>query len=456
MRMCARKELVCLLLIIVSFTAQAQGCCSGGGGSPLADGAASGVLPAGQMEFLATYKHTGSNRFMSGDRDTIPFFESLRSNYLFLKADYGVSDRFTFSVSVGYYLNRTITEFPDTSYANGAMLVERHKVESKGFGDLILFPRYNVLRTKGSRPVELNLGLGLKIPIGQSNDSSFIGYAYYINYQQNPPVLDSNQIWQTSPPTVQATTGSNDILFNLFFMQRYHRAKLRFLVNYTYMHKGWNQLGIKFGDYSSLGLSLGTTVFKSLGILAQFRGEYISPIRTHADIDVLSLYNIDPESTGSWKLSFVPQLTYAFKRPEIQLFATADFPLYQYLHGTQIASRWDVTCGVAYRFSLRKKKEAQPDKEEMPLAYTEEKFRVWGKCDMCKNTIEKTLLGMKGVHFAQWDQSTQQVVVRYQKDMSSVEDLKIALAKVGYDTDTHKASDKAYNNLHSCCKYERE
>lgn len=450
------KEVICLLLTIVSFTVYSQGCCSGGGGSPLADGAASGVLPAGQMEFLGTYKYTGSNRFMSGDRDTIPFFESLRSNYLFLKAEYGISEKFTFSASLGYYLNRTITEFPDTSYANGEMLIERNKVESSGFGDLMIFPRYNVLHTKGSRPAELSLGLGLKIPIGHANDSTFIGYSYFINTQQNPPVLDSSEIWQTSPPTVQATNGSNDILVNLFFMQRYHTANLRFMVNCTYMRKGWNQLGIKFGDYSSLGISLGTTVFKRLGILAQLRGEYITPIRTHADIDVLSLYSIDPNSTGSWKLSFIPQLTYRFKRPEIQMFVTADVPLYQYLYGTQIASRWDVTCGLAYRFNLRKKKEVQPVQEESPLAYTETSFRVWGKCDMCKNTIEKTLLSMKGVHFAQWDLSTQQVIVRFQENAQSAENLKIALAKVGYDTDTQKASDKAYNNLHSCCKYERE
>ena len=454
--MCLKFIASCAIFLFINYALYSQGCCSGGGGSPMADGAASGVLPAGHFEVLTTYKHTGSNRFMSGDRDTIPFFESLNSNYFFLKTDYGISDKFTFSASVGYYLNRTITEFPDTTFVNGEMHIERNKVESSGFGDLILFPRYNVLQTKGTRPIELSLGLGIKIPIGRANDSTFIGYSYFINTQQNPPVLDSTQIWQTSPPTVQVTTGSNDLLFNLFFMQRYHKANLRLLVNYTYMHKGWNELGVKFGDYSSLGISVGTTVFKKLGILAQLRGEYITKIRSHSEIDVLSLYSIDPESTGSMKVSFVPQLTYSFKQPQIQLFITSDIPIYQYLYGTQIASKWEVTAGISYRFKLYNKKEELPEIQNNLVAFREESFKVWGKCDMCKSTIEKTLLNLKGVHFAEWDQSTQQVKVRFQEDVRNVDELKSTLAKAGYDTDTHKATERAYNNLHSCCKYERE
>ena len=31
----------------------------------------------------------------------------------------------------------------------------------------------------------------------------------------------------------------------------------------------------------------------------------------------------------------------------------------------------------------------------------------------------------------------------------------MAVAKVGHDTDMHKATDEAYNKLPSCCKYDR-
>jgi hypothetical protein len=34
-------------------------------------------------------------------------------------------------------------------------------------------------------------------------------------------------------------------------------------------------------------------------------------------------------------------------------------------------------------------------------------------------------------------------------------DVKKAVAKVGHDTDEVKATDEEYDNLHGCCKYER-
>ena len=38
---------------------------------------------------------------------------------------------------------------------------------------------------------------------------------------------------------------------------------------------------------------------------------------------------------------------------------------------------------------------------------------------------------------------------------ASLLDVKKAVAKVGHDTDEVKATDEEYDNLHGCCKYER-
>jgi hypothetical protein len=37
-----------------------------------------------------------------------------------------------------------------------------------------------------------------------------------------------------------------------------------------------------------------------------------------------------------------------------------------------------------------------------------------------------------------------------------LEQIHKAIAAVGYDTELFKATDESYNNLHFCCKYERE
>jgi copper chaperone CopZ len=146
-----------------------------------------------------------------------------------------------------------------------------------------------------------------------------------------------------------------------------------------------------------------------------------------------------------------------FKKPQIAVFATADIPLYQYMNGTQIATQYLVTGGISYNFQLKKAKEVEEIEhtEDGPVVYREETFKVWGICGMCKKTIESTLNAMDGVAFAQWDQQKQSLKIRFDSLKLSLEEIKQELADVGYDTETHKATQAAYDNLHECCKYER-
>ena len=50
---------------------------------------------------------------------------------------------------------------------------------------------------------------------------------------------------------------------------------------------------------------------------------------------------------------------------------------------------------------------------------------------------------------------TKQIKVKFDVNKTSVDAIQQALAIVGYDSEKHKASDDAYNNLHKCCKYDR-
>lgn len=455
-----RIVLISVLTLIVGNTSLGQGCCSGGGGSPMAGGAATGVLQEGQVQILSSLKYSKSGTFYAEDRDTTPFFDYLSSNYLFLKADYGLTEKLTLSVATGYYFHRTIFEFQDTTYASdGSMDINQHEVSSKGFGDLIIFPRYSVYaNTKKSIHSELSLGLGVKIPLGSHLDSSFVGYAKFVNPGGGTPFLDSNEIWTISPPTVQTTTGSSDMMFYAFYLKDFQKKNFKIFASALYIHKGWNSLGLKFGDYATVGISAATNVLKGrLNLLGQIKGEWVGKMGVHDDLDILSLYNIDRTSTGSRMLSFVPQVTYSFKKPSISLFATADIPLYQYMSGIQISSQLQVTAGVSYRFFAKKPVEKMPETiEDGLVVFQEETFKVFGICGMCKETIENTLKAMEGVSLAIWNEKSLKLNVRFDSLKLSLDDLKVALAAVGYDTDSHKATDAAYEGLHSCCKYVRE
>lgn len=83
------------------------------------------------------------------------------------------------------------------------------------------------------------------------------------------------------------------------------------------------------------------------------------------------------------------------------------------------------------------------------------KFSVSGVCEMCEKRIEKAAL-IKGVKAASWNKNAQMLTLTYDESVVSILQVEKAIAAVGYDTKDIKATDKAYNNLHECCKYIRK
>ena len=71
------------------------------------------------------------------------------------------------------------------------------------------------------------------------------------------------------------------------------------------------------------------------------------------NIDMLALYNVDVRSTGSKKIFFVPQLSFTHK--DLTVYALYEYPLYQFVNGTQVVSEYQVTAGLSYRFFIRKR-----------------------------------------------------------------------------------------------------
>jgi copper chaperone CopZ len=83
-------------------------------------------------------------------------------------------------------------------------------------------------------------------------------------------------------------------------------------------------------------------------------------------------------------------------------------------------------------------------------------FEVNGSCDLCKKRIEKAAFSVSGVKLAVWDIETHQLNLILNEQKCTVSEVKKAIANVGHDTEEVKATDEVYNNLHSCCQYERK
>jgi hypothetical protein len=336
-----------IVLLIFSFLFQniafSQGCCSGGGSNPIAGETASGVLQKYQMEVSLNYQNNTSNKFFEGTEEVSQegIYDKLSSEYLFLRTDYGISKKLTLSLGTGYHLNKTLSyKDQDTS------------ASSSGFGDLIIFPRYDIYNeTKGNIRSEITLGIGLKIPIGSHTDTMKI----------------TSDVWDLIPPTIQLSTGGTDLMFYSFFLREYKKQKIRCFANSLYIRKGYNSFDEKFGDYRSISLFVSKTFFSKWGLTTQLKGESIGQIEVRQskllDLVIRNPYEAEnfldkQKATGSKKWLFIPQLSYS--QNGITVFATAEIPLYQHLNGTQIGSNQQFTFGINYRFLT---KECEPEFE---------------------------------------------------------------------------------------------
>ena len=82
-------------------------------------------------------------------------------------------------------------------------------------------------------------------------------------------------------------------------------------------------------------------------------------------------------------------------------------------------------------------------------------FEVSGNCEQCQKRIQKAAFSVPGVKSAIWNIETHELSLILNDEKSSVIDVKKAIAKVGHDTKDVKATNEDYDNLHSCCKYDR-
>jgi periplasmic mercuric ion binding protein len=74
------------------------------------------------------------------------------------------------------------------------------------------------------------------------------------------------------------------------------------------------------------------------------------------------------------------------------------------------------------------------------------------QCEMCKNRIEKYLSREPGVVTADVNIKKKTTTITYLTDRNNIEQLKTAIANIGYDADDVTAEEDAYKKLPKCCK----
>jgi copper chaperone CopZ len=74
------------------------------------------------------------------------------------------------------------------------------------------------------------------------------------------------------------------------------------------------------------------------------------------------------------------------------------------------------------------------------------------QCGDCEERIESALNYLKGVVFAELDNDTKKVTVKYKTSVLTVVQIKQKLAEIGYSADDVKATEEAVNKLPACCR----
>lgn len=90
--------------------------------------------------------------------------------------------------------------------------------------------------------------------------------------------------------------------------------------------------------------------------------------------------------------------------------------------------------------------------QDKPKKLATTSFEVSGVCGMCEQRIEGAAL-IKGVKFADWDRTTQQLKVVYKTKKVDLATIQQAIAEVGHDAGDIKAADTTYQELPGCCLY---
>lgn len=74
------------------------------------------------------------------------------------------------------------------------------------------------------------------------------------------------------------------------------------------------------------------------------------------------------------------------------------------------------------------------------------------ECPSCGKGLKTGLLKIKGVKMFELDDKKMTLTVFYNPQKTNLDEIRLAISRMGYDADAVKADASAYENLDGCCK----
>ena len=304
------------LLLTGSTKYHAQACCTAG--TPLLGSLDLTSAPKGILQFGITFDHNLLTDVLNGTRFLENEERERISQSMLLEINYGISNRFSVTALFSY-IRQQRTIFNNSS---------ENELTASGLGDIVLMTKYNILPFSIFNNNELSLGLGVKIPTGNSN-------------------LRINNI--LIPADMQPGSGAIDgIFWGTYTKREFFFNNLTFITNVSYRLNGNND---RFGN-SNDGYSFGNELIGILGLnypLSSIFDLLISFKYRNTAKDSFSDEDI-PNTGGSW----------LYLKPNFNIYLTndftarigAEFPINRNVSGTQLTTTYSTSLSLFYSTNL--------------------------------------------------------------------------------------------------------
>ncbi len=314
------RTTVIILIFISSQPLFSQTCCSGG--VPLSNNLGLPNEGKGALLFGLNYDYNNLNTLNAGSSKLEDDSRLRITNSILANLGYAISDRVAVEALFTWVSQtRTISQFGNENFA-----------QTSGIGDAVFLAKYAIPDFLGKQTV-FNLGLGTKIPLGNSDLTTEEGFQLTADLQPG--------------------SGAWDILgWSSFSKGMNFRPSAIISGSFTYRFTGKNTSYLndtsvyEFGNVAqaSLGYTdqflLFNTIFNP-GLVFKYRKAFEDKIEGS---------NL-PNTGGQW--IFVRSELTMLVTPDLSLYARVELPLYSYVVGTQLTPTIRSTVGISYSFKKK-------------------------------------------------------------------------------------------------------
>jgi hypothetical protein len=274
------------------------------------------ALQSKTIRTIAFYRFNYGNKYFHEDKPSdFNLIKSACYNYIGTILGYGITSRLTLETEAGYFVNKTQQYNVDPI----------QKLRGYGFSNIVVSARYGIYRNNHRR-LFYSASAGVKIPCS-------------VNYQ----VIDGVEL----PEELQPSVGSYGLVFQSFLVKENSLRGLRYFLTNRLETNRTNRKNFK------LGTSFFTSFYISKHLLfGWIKGDWTTILQLRNEIRSRNIRADEPvEASGSIIVFLSPQINYSINETW-NISVMCDIPIYQYLNGVQLGSKYGITIGFARDFNL--------------------------------------------------------------------------------------------------------